>query len=44
MKVAVGLVEANVNAVIDAARELIEASIIPDGRPIRGCNMMNMIE
>ncbi len=37
----VGLVEVNVNAAIDATREPKEASIIPDGRHIRGCNMMN---
>jgi hypothetical protein len=35
----VGLVDAIVNAVSDAANELIEGSIARDGQHIRGCNM-----
>lgn len=40
MKVVDGLVDASVNAVSDAASEVIEGSIVRDERHIRGCNMM----
>jgi hypothetical protein len=38
------LVEESVNAVNDATSELNEESIVRDGRPIRGCNMMIVID
>lgn len=44
MKVVDGFEDASVNVVIDAASESNDDSIVRDGRHIRGCNMMKVID
>lgn len=44
MKRVVGLVDVHVHAANEVVSELSEYSIVRDGRHIRGCNMMHVID
>ena len=44
MKGVEGLVDVHVHAANDVVSEPREYSIVRDGRHIRGCNMMNVID